>query len=209
MGLEDGLPLGKTGFNLDLDPFRYIDSIMERKHICLFYEEPEYARMIEFRFIRNGLALDEQCVYATDEDSGSVMLRMLTYGIPLKYFQTGRLKIHQIQKVIGNTEEIMDDCKRNIGILLSGLSMPFRMVSRIVADVSTMTRMAVELELERITHQAFEAFGGSLICPYDISKIEHTRKKEWMEKLCENHHVVIYAPRFGEGSVFGCQELQK
>jgi hypothetical protein len=195
--------------DLDPEPFRYIDSIRKRQHICLFYEESEYARMIEFRFIRNGLALDEQCIYATEEDSGSVVLRMLTYGIPLKYFQTGRLKVHQIQRVSGNVKEIVDNCKRNIGILLSSLDMPFRIVSRIVADVSTRNGMSAELEIEQITHNAFEDFGGSLICPYDVSKIESTRKKEWMEELHKNHHAVIYAPRFGEGTVISCQELQK
>jgi len=200
-----------VGFSPDLDPapFRFIDSIRDKQHICLFYEEPEYARLIEFRFIRNGLALDEQCVYATDEDSGSVVIRMLTYGIPLKYFQTGMLKVHQIHRVEGDQKEIMDDCKRNIGILLSSLSMPFRIVSRIVADVSTRKGMSVEMELEELTHSAFEDFGGSLICPYDISKIEPTRKKEWMERLQKNHHAVIYASRFGEGSVLTCQESHR
>jgi hypothetical protein len=195
--------------DLDPAPFRYIDSIRESQHIALFYEDPEYARLIEFRFIRNGLALDEQCLYATDEDSGSVIIRMLTYGIPLKYFQMGKLKVHQIHRIEGNAKEIMDDCKRNIGILLSSLNMPFRIVSRIVADVSTRTGMSVEMELEQITHKAFEDFGGSLICPYDLSRIEPTRKKEWIEKLHENHHAVIYATRFGDGEIIRCKEFQK
>ena len=199
----------RLGFTADLDPapFKFIDSIRARQHICLFYDESEYARLIEFRFIRNGLALDEQCVYATDEDSGSVVIRMLTYGIPLKYFQTGMLKVHQIHRVEGDQKEIMDDCKRNIGILLSSLSMPFRIVSRIVPDVSTRRGMSVEMELEELTHSAFGDFGGSLICPYDVSKIEPTRKKEWMDRLRKSHHAVIYAPRFGEGSVYISQEL--
>jgi hypothetical protein len=80
---------------------RYIDSIKERQHVALFYEEPEYARMIEFRFLRDGLNLGENCIYATDEDSGSIVLGMLNFGIPMKYLQTGKMKVYQIKPVSG------------------------------------------------------------------------------------------------------------
>lgn len=183
-------------------PFKFVDSLKERQHIALFYEDPEYARLIEFRFLKNGLDLGEQCVYATEQDSGSIVLKMISYGIPLKYFQDGRIKVYQIQRVCGGTKEIMENCKKEIAIILSNLTSPFRIVSRIVHDVSTRNGMAVELELERSTHRSFELFGGSLICPYDISKMESSKKSQWMEELRENHHAVIYAPRFGEGGVF-------
>jgi hypothetical protein len=183
-------------------PFKFVDSLKERQHIALFYEDPEYARLIEFRFLKNGLDLGEQCVYATEQDSGSIVLKMLTYGIPLKYFQDGRIRVYQIQRACGGTKEIMANCKKEIAVILSNLASPFRIVSRIVHDVSTRNGMAVELELERSTHGSFELFGGSLICPYDVSKMESSKKRQWMEELRENHHAVIYAPRFGEGGVF-------
>jgi len=62
--------------------------------------------------------------------------------------------------------------------------------------------MSVELELECTTHNKFEEFGGSLICPYDISGMEPNKLKQWMEELRASHHAIIYAPRFGEGGVF-------
>ena len=183
-------------------PFKFIDSLKERQHVALFYEDPEYARLIEFRFIKNGLELGEQCVYATEQDSGSIVLRMLTYGIPIKYFQDNRLRVYQVQRTCGGLKEIMENCKKDIAVILSNLHPPFRIVSRIVHDVSTRNGMLVELELEKTTHHGFESFGGSLICPYDISKMELGKKREWMENLRDNHHTVIYAPRFGEGGVF-------
>lgn len=158
--------------------------------------------MIDFRFLRNGLSLDEDCIYATEEDSGSIVLKMLNYGFSLKYFQTGRLKVYQIQRGGVGREEIMDNCKRDLDRILSNVRVPFRIVSRLVADVSTTDAISVELELERLTHKKFEDFGGSLICPYDLSKIESSEKKQWIKELIENHHTVIYAPRFGEGGVF-------
>jgi hypothetical protein len=189
----------------DQVPFKFIDSLKENQHIALFYEDPEYARMIEFRFIKNGLDLGQQCVYATEHDSGAIVLRMLTYGIPLKYFQDKRLRVYQIQRVCGGPKEIKEKCKQDITTILSNLRSPFRIVSRIVHDVSTKAGMSVELDLEKTTHSGFDSFGGTLICPYDISKIEHANRKQWLEDLRENHHAVIYASRFGQGGVFTCK----
>lgn len=189
-------------YDLTPIPFKYVDSLGSKQHIALFYEESEYARLIEFRFIKHGLEIGEQCVYATEEDSGSIVLKMLNYGIPLKYFQSGRLKVYQIHHTCGGRDEIMKGCKRDVGMILSELISPFRIVSRIVQDVSTTDGMSVELELESTVHEKFEDFGGSLICPYNISGIESSKRKHWMEDLRANHHAIIYAPRFGEGGVF-------
>lgn len=191
------------------EPFRFVDTLEKRQHIALFYEDLEYARLIEFRFLRHGLELGEQCVYATEQDSGSIILKMLAYGIPMRYFQDGSMKVYQIHRACGGPKEIMENCKKDIGMILADLRPPFRMVSRIVHDVSTMDGMSVELELEHSAHQSFDGFGGSLICPYDISKMEPSRKKRWLEELRANHHSVIYAPRFGEGHVEMLQDFEK
>jgi len=189
-------------YDLTPVPFKYVDSLQPRQHIALFYEESEYARLIEFRFIKHGLENGENCVYATEEDSGSIVLKMLNYGIPLRYFQSRKLRVYQIQRTCGGRGEIMKKSKMDLDMILSDLISPFRIVSRIVQDVSTTDGMAVELELECTTHDKFENFGGSLICPYDISGMESNKRKQWMEELRASHHAVIYAPRFGEGGVF-------
>ena len=189
-------------YDLTPVPFKYVDSLQPRQHIALIYEESEYARLIEFRFIKHGLENGEHCVYATEEDSGSIVLKMLNYGIPLRYFQSKMLKVYQIHHTCGGRDEIMKRCKMDLDMILSDLISPFRIVSRIVQDVSTTDGMSVELELECITHDKFEDFGGSLICPYDLSGIEPNKRKQWMEELRASHHAVIYAPRFGEGGVF-------
>ncbi len=188
-------------YDLNPEPIKFVDSLDAKKHIALFYDEPEYARLIEFRFIKNGLLKGEQCVYATDDDSGSIVLKMLSYGIPLEYFERKKLLVYQIHNGQLNYDEIMKSCRKNIGIILSDLQPPFRIVSRIVPDVSTVTGISVELELEHELHLHFDDFGGMVMCPYDLSKIETSRCKEWLTKLHENHHDVIYAPKFGEGGI--------
>lgn len=184
-------------------PFRYIDSLEEQKqHIALLYEDAEYARLIEFRFIKNGLLRGEQCVYATEEDSGSIVLKFINYGIPLQYFLTRKLRVIQIRETCGNRDQILTKCKKDLEDILYGLVPPFRMVARIVPNVGTLDGISVELELEKLAHFHFEDFGGSLICPYDISKIETTKRRKWLEELRGTHHASIYAPQFGQGGVF-------
>ena len=185
-------------------PFKYVDSIEEKQHIVLFYEEPEYARLIEFCFIKNGLMRGEQCLYATDEDSGSIVLKFLSYGIPLDYFVTRKLRVIQLRETLGGREQILAKSKKDLDDMLCGLLPPFRIVARMIPDVSTVDGILAELELEKSAQHHFDDLCGSIMYPYDLSKIEKTNKKEWLEELRSSHHVSIYAPRFGEGGVFCC-----
>lgn len=103
---------------------KYIDSLEGKQHILLFYEEPEYAKLIEFGFIRNGLMKGEQCVYATDEDSGDIVVKMLRYGISLKYFLNGMLRVLQISNSDGSADEVWERAKTEVARVLSGLKPP-------------------------------------------------------------------------------------
>jgi hypothetical protein len=183
-------------------PFRYIDSLEEKQHIALFYDDPEYARLIEFSFIKNGLLKGERCVYATEEDSGSIVLKFLNYGIPLHYFQTRKMRVIQMHETCGDRHQILKKCKKELENIRHDLLPPFRIVARIVPNVSTIDGISIELELEKLVHHHFDDFCGSLMCPYDISRIEKTKRKQWLEELRLVHHVCIYAPKFGQGGVF-------
>ena len=186
-------------------PLEFVDSLDEsRKHIALFYDDPEYARFVEFRFLKNGLVKGEHCVYATEEDSGSIVLKMLHYGIPLEYFETKKLLVYQIHSYHDSHEELTNRCKRDAEMMLFALPPPFRIAGRIVPDISTAAGMLLELEFERKTHTCFDDLGGSVMCRYDLSKIEKTRRKEWLAELRENHHDVIYVPLSEKGGVFSC-----
>src|SRR5689334_12971555 len=122
-------------------PLKYVDSVDTRKHIALFYEESEYARLIEFRFLKNGLMRGEQCIYATDEDSGAIVLKMLSFGIPLEYLENKKLRVYQLHDGFTSRDKILENSKKNIQSILSGLKSPFRIVSRIIPDVNTLVGM--------------------------------------------------------------------
>jgi hypothetical protein len=182
-------------------PLKYLDSFEKKQHILLLYEDPDYARLLEFRFIKNGLVSGESCLYVTSEDPVSIVVKFLTYGIPLHYFASGKLRVIQVREVHGG-QDLMQHCKKEVSKILDSLVPPYRIVGRIVADVSTMEGMSVQMEMEKIAHARFDDLRGSIMCIFDVSKIEHSRRKRWLQELRANHHVVIYAPKFGHGGVF-------
>ena len=182
-------------------PIEFIDSLEEKKHIMLYYDDLEYARLVEFRFLKNGLSKGESCIYATGEDSGQIVLSLLRYGIPLESFLSKKIQVFYIPPVSGTTEEILSHCKKQANRILSDVRKPFRIVSRIVSDVSTVQGISAELEMEKCIHGCFEDFGGMLMCPYNISSIEKKNRLEWIQSLYSQHHAVIYLPEVGEGGV--------
>jgi KaiC/GvpD/RAD55 family RecA-like ATPase len=182
-------------------PFRYVDSLEKKQHILLLYEDPAYARLIEFRFIKNGLADGEMCVYVTHEDSGSVVLKFLSYGIPLHFFQNGKLRVIQMHDDYRNGKDILEKSKEDVKSILDSIIPPYRIVGRIVANVNTIDGITVQMKLEKQAHSCFEDFRGSVMCTYDISKIEKTRKKAWLAELYQIHHAIIHVTKSEQGAV--------
>jgi hypothetical protein len=70
---------------------------------------------------------------------------------------------------------------------------PYRFVGRTITDSETIEGMKLGLHVEKTGNDHFQEFGCSQMCYYDISKIEPTRKHEWISALLINHHHVIYA----------------
>ncbi len=183
-------------------PIKFIDSLEEKQHIMLLYEDPQYARLIEFIFIKRGLERGEDCIYATSDDSGSTVLMLQRYGIPLDAFLSKKIRVFQIKPSSGTHDEMVINCKQEIQRILLDVKTPFRAVTRIVPDVSTVNGMSVEMEMERLAQDCFKELGGTVMCPYDLSEIEKTKKLEWVKSLYSSHHTIIYLPKYGEGGVF-------
>jgi hypothetical protein len=53
--------------------------------------------------------------------------------------------------------------------------------------------MQLGLGVEKSGHEHFDEFDNSQMCYYDISRIEQSRRHEWIRGLLKNHHHVIYA----------------
>lgn len=183
-------------------PTDFVDQIQGKCHIALFYEDPGYAKLIAFRFLKNGLLKGEDCLYVTSEDTGDIVVKMLDFGIPLQYFHTKQLRVIQIKERTGSKDDIISACKVDIARIMSGIKNSFRIVSRIVPNVNTVNGISAELEMEHFTNSIFDNLSGSIMCPYDISGIEPSKRKHWLDNLRETHHAIIYVSKSGHSGVF-------
>lgn len=142
------------------DPFIFVDNLEGNKHLVLFYRNQEYGQKIQFRFIRNELLNGENCICTTyNDDIASIENEMVDNNIDVKKFsKKGLLHIYQIpdllkypEGVIAGTEEIMNR-------IFSGLTPPFRLVTRFIGEVNTKEQIATNLVLEQIIHSKFSNF---------------------------------------------------
>ena len=86
---------------------------------------------------------------------------------------------------------------------------PYRFVGGTITDVETKDGMKFSILLEKTGHQHFDESNYSQICYYDISKIEPTRKHEWISSLLRNHHYVIYASEPNKAVAFETALLEQ
>lgn len=181
---------------------KFIDAVEGLQHIAFFYNDPEYARLLEFQFLKNGLKKGEQCMYATDDDPFVIVSKMSHYGINVEtYLKNNLLHVYQIPDPKNDPDGIAAGCKKTAKKILSDLKPPFRVVGRLVPDVSTVEGITAQLELEQSTQENFDSFGGIIMCRYDLSKIEPKGRKKWIQSLYEKHDTVIYEQGFEEGAV--------
>lgn len=57
----------KINFLENSPPIKFIDNLNGPKHIVQFYEDSEYAKIVKFRFIKNGLEKKQFCIYIANE----------------------------------------------------------------------------------------------------------------------------------------------
>jgi hypothetical protein len=186
-------------------PLKFVEELDARKHLVLLYDDPEYARKIEFQFIKKGLENGEHCIYATEEDPGFIMLAMINNGIAVSdHLRNNLLHIYQIIDS-ADSSDLLPNAKKNLERVLSDSKPPFTVVARIVSDISTVEGISTELKLEHDFHKSFDGFDGTVICPYDITKIENNKIGKAIPRLFKTHHAAIYAPKSRQGGVFYLQ----
>jgi hypothetical protein len=93
----------------------FLDNVGELpRHIVMFYEEPEQARMVALRFIKNGLERGDRCTYEVPLEDGQegegtagteinhakafIEREMMDYGIDTTYYKDkGLLSIYSFR----------------------------------------------------------------------------------------------------------------
>ena len=187
----------KDSSTLFQQPLNFVHGIEEGKYIVLFYEELEYAKMISFQFIKNGLAHQKDCSYVSEEEEEAVKREMLDNGIDVKKFmQNNQLHIYQVTNLTNYTPR-------------DYLGQSDRIVLRCIYKVNSEEQIKSNLKWEHdYRFKNLKNSGATVVCVYPVNDIIPTISDstgpfgKWMHDLLEIYDGVIFARRFWKGVAF-------
>lgn len=190
--------------------FNQLDHFLEnldssvRKHLVMFYEEPEYARKIQLRFINDGLKRGECSVYAARDDDDLVLTKrdMKDSGIDVEKFSaSGHLQFYL------NKPQIVDAESYNKGIAAFREAVAKQLSKSRNNPTSTLPKIRGVGSIHRdlfynndveinhpmassqlLTERLFQlnntaSFDGLWLCAYHVDDIHAQMDKEWMYEL--------------------------
>jgi MEDS: MEthanogen/methylotroph, DcmR Sensory domain len=175
-------------------PIKFLDKMEGNNHIVLLYDNEKYADLVIARYLLNGLLKGESCIFYGTDKPEIIEERLSSEGIDVdSYKLTNSLRIFCIERYDVNKLDTLGTLKRIRVEATRGMKPPYRFVGRTISDTGTIEGMNLGLALEKIGHKHFEEFDNSQMCYYDISRIEQSKRDEWIRELLKNHHHVIYA----------------
>ncbi len=182
----------------------FLHSIDSKKHILLAYNEPSFAKKIEFLFINEGLRREENCIVLTHDKTKFAKEEMREYGIDVdKHEKNGILHVYQIPDPTEHRQSIQEGFMEITKTILADLKPPYRVVGRITSDVKTEGGISIACYFENLFHKSmFENFDGSVLCVYDINDIQANDSwHQWMTQLKNSHDASIIQTRDGKATV--------
>jgi hypothetical protein len=179
----------------DYHPIKFLDQLEGNNHMVLLYDRQEYADLIIARYFLNGLTKGESCVYFTSDNPEEAEKRLAAGGIDVDlYKRAGLLRIYVAGKPpVGTNMDPLGILKAIRKDSTRGMKPPFRFAGRTIPDIESTEGMMSGLVVEKTGQDHFAEFDNSQMCFYNISKLEKTRRDEWIRGLLRNHHQVIYA----------------
>jgi hypothetical protein len=197
--------------NTHHDPLKFVDTLSDQKHIVLFYEELEAARIVEYRYLKDGLLKGQNVIHITPDDMSisSIENEMTNNGIDVESFiKKGLLHIHQVSTTRNDQDGEVKRFENIAKDILDNLRSPSRSLRAVVihvSEVNTEQQIESKLAVEHSYHSSFHSFGGSLLCSYPVKQIEPKRRGKWIEDILKNHHSAIFVTKPGEGLAFNME----
>ena len=181
-----------------MDPMKFVDSLDLKKHVVLVYDDWSFGKMIQFRFINNGLIKGENCIYLTHGDPKIIKNEMDENGIDVKEFvQKDLLHIQQISSPEKDPNGILIGYENIVKQVTADKKPPYRFVGRIMPDIGIEEAMSVQIAIERMAHATFENLNSTVLCTYDFNEIPVKDYKMWLGRLFSYHHAAIVSTRSG------------
>ena len=189
-------------------PMKFVDQMERNKHILLLYDDQKYAYWIIGRYFRNGLAKGESCIFKTTDRPEIIERQLSAEGIDVHSFKKkSMLRIYEVER--SDIRHAFKQRVHEIEESTKGMKPPYRFVGKTVSDIETKDGMKFGILLEKAGHQRFDELNCSLLCYYNISKMESTRRHEWISSLLRNHHYIIYASEPNKAVGFETELLEQ
>ncbi len=190
-------------------PVKFLDRLEENQHIVMFYDDERNADLLIARYFQNGLDKGGSCVFLTNGDSKAVEGRLASRGLNVGgYTKENRLRMFDTRSSgIGGTD-VLKAQRALMAASTRGMMPPFRFAGRTIPDIESVKGMQQGLELEKSGQGHWGEFGISLLCFYDVRKLERSRREEWARGLLESHHQAIYASDPDKAVGFGTSLLE-
>ena len=177
-----------------MEPLLFVNTLDAKKHILLLCNDHAFGNTIEFRFLENGLVKGESGIYLTSGDPQRVIDIMMESNMDMRpYLKNESLKILKVPKFDEDPDGILTGTEKFMQEMLLELKSPYRIVGRIISDISTELGMSVEVTLERNLQARFDSLDGSFLCTYYYHEVPKKSGQKWMDLLIKNHHAMIYA----------------
>jgi hypothetical protein len=162
--------------------------------IVVLYHQQKYADLIIARYFLNSLARGGSCVFLAADKPEAVEARLRAQGIDVdSYKRTNSFRIYRIAKSDSNKQDVLGTLRTIRAEATQGMKPPYSFAGRTITDIESKDGMRLGLTLEKAGHEHFAEFDNSQMCYYDVTKLEKSRRDEWIRGLAKSHHYLIYA----------------
>lgn len=178
----------------DGEPTRFIRELRDDANILTVYENEDYAKSLEFLFLKTGLRDGRTCLYLSSEDVQKIEKRMSLFGIDPDAFKDDRRL--QIVNTCGRARETTADTIREF------------VESAVKSDVQAMITIRNSEFSEEQYHDLMllestmmTLFGRGKVSILSSYNAEFLSDATMMQRIINMHDYVIFAPTFGKGLV--------
>ena len=204
---------------VDLNPIEYVAKFPPGDHVMLLYEDLNYAKLIEFSYLLEGLHRKEYCIYGSYKSQAYIESLMLAKGLHVGQFkQQGLLHVEKTETLLD--ELVKPDLTQHkiLSTLLSKVNRPFRMILGFDRERYTKNDLSEHIKLDvilqKVILKARKGLGmyghligkGSILCTYAIDAVT-LGNPHLIKTALKSHHQAILVPKHGIGTVLKSNDL--
>ena len=175
-----------------LNVHEFLES-QEHEHIVLVHEELAIGHSIELKFIKEGLEKGRVCLYITN-DVALAKTHMEKIGINIGQFEEkDLLHILETPKTFSEYGKIILEIVNDV----EKYGKEIRVVSTHNFDFSLSDNVNSMIGIEQKIDDTFSKILGNMICSFSLNNIGKNQSKEFITKLLDSHHIVIFLQKDG------------